>query len=165
MKKFFTLLTFCCLLFSINHINAQTQIYPSDLKILAGEKWVGKLTYLDYSSNKKTSILSDLIIEPTTDSLIWIFKNIYPKEPKANSESKSKISRKGKIFDGEKVIERTQSNADELKIVTTKLKDKKQYRYTYLISKDKFSIRKEEKGASDKDFFERNTYEYSRTFK
>ena len=96
---------------------------------------------------------------------LWIFKNIYPKEHHADSESKSKISRKGKIFDGEKVIERTQNSADELKIVTTKSKDKKQYRYTYLIGKDKFSIRKEEKGASDKDFFERNTYEYSRMSK
>ena len=144
---------------------AQNGITPRDLKILSGEKWVGKLTYLDYSSNKKTSILSDLIVEPTGDSLVWIFKNIYPKEPKANGESKIKISKKGKIFDGEKVIERAQLSPETLKIVTTKSKDKKQFRYTYIIATEKFSIRKEEKGINDKDFFERNIYEYSRAVK
>jgi hypothetical protein len=164
MKKNFCVLCFCSALFLSNAV-AQIEIKSSDLKILSGEKWVGKLTYLDYSSNKKTSILADLIVEPTGDSLVWIFKNIYPKEPKANGESKIKISKKGKIFDGEKVIERAQLSPETLKIVTTKSKDKKQFRYTYIIATEKFSIRKEEKGINDKDFFERNVYEYSRPVK
>ena len=164
MKNIFLLIAI--FIFSFTSIlKAQKEITPTDIKILSGEKWVGELTYLDYSSHKKTTILSDLIVEPTNDSMVWIFKNIYPKEPKANGDSKIIISKKGKIIDGEKVIERIQLSPDALKIVTTKSKDKKQFRYTYLIAADKFSISKEEKGKTDKDFFERNVYQYSRPAK
>ncbi len=138
----------------------------SDIKILEGEKWIGTLTYLDYSSNKKTSILANLrVVADSTDKDSWIFYNEYPKEPRANGSEKITLLGNGSMFGDEKVVERNKLSGGTIKITTVKEKDKKKYRYTYLISPEIFSIRKEEKSEHDSTYFERNTYSFSRRIK
>ena len=141
-------------------------IGASDIKILEGEKWIGTLTYLDYTSNKKTSILANLrVVANSADKNSWIFYNEYPEEPNANGSETITLSSDGSMFGDEKVVERNKLLGGTIKIITVKEKDKKKYRYTYLISPEIFSIRKEEKGEHDSAYFERNTYSFSRQIK
>jgi len=42
-------------------------VTADDLKVLEGEKWTGNLTYVDYSTNKKTQINSKITITRKAD--------------------------------------------------------------------------------------------------
>ncbi|MFN0200021.1 MAG: hypothetical protein ACKVTZ_00790 [Bacteroidia bacterium] len=142
----------------------QPKVTPSDLALLTGEKWQGTLTYLDYTSNTKETILADLTVAvDKKDKNIWYFKQEYPKEPHANSIDTLVIARDKHAIDGETVIEKKRVPSNGKKIITEKLGgDMKYYRYTYLISNQQFTLIKEEKGQNDDAFFERNRYEYKR---
>lgn len=123
--------------------------------------------YLDYRSNKKVSIPTNLTVTRSPeDKLSWVFEYQYPEEPKANSKDTVKISKDGKTIDGETVVERTKPNADTLRIVTEKSgsdNDKPAtFRYTYLIGARSFSIKKEVRYESTGAFFERNQYSWTR---
>ena len=152
----------------INFASAQTsKVKATDLRGLIGAKWSGKLTYLDYQSKSKVTIDSDLIVTRSTENKAsYIFDYQYPKEPKANSKKTVTISADGKIIDGEAVIERTVLNDKTLKIVTQKDgaddNRKATFRYTYLLSANGFSIKKEIKFADSPDYFERNEYSWKR---
>ena len=147
---------------------AQTaKITAKDLKPLEGNQWVGSLTYLDYQSKKPTLIKSNVrITRNAADKLKWTFAMQYPLEPKANRSEDVVLSSDGLIFDGESVIERMKLPGGILKIVTTiSSKDDDRdatFRHTYLISKKSFSIRKDVKFAGETEFFERNTYRWTR---
>ena len=164
-------ITICLLLvassvFGFVNLNGP-KIKPGDFKRLNGEQWKGKLTYQDYRSNKKVSILSNLTVtELKEDKLSWIFEYEYPDEPKANKKSIVKISKDGKTFDDETVAERTNLPNETLKIVTINNgidNDKPAvFRHTYLINKKSFSIKKEVKYEGTQEFFERNEYNWSR---
>jgi len=149
-------------------VNLKTpKIKSSDFKLLTAGQWKGKLTYQDYRSNKKVSILSNLTVtESNEDKLSWIFEYEYPDEPKANKKSIVKISKDGKTFDEETVVERANFPNKTLKIVTTKNgmdNDKPAvFRHTYLLSKKSFSIKKEVKYEGTQEFFERNEYSWNR---
>jgi len=132
-------------------VNAQTkttQVQIKDLQNLAGAQWRGTLFYLDYGKNTKVSIPSNLTVTQSKDNKSsWVFEYQYPDEPKANSKETVTISKDGKIFDGETVIERTSVADKTLRIVTEKSgidnSKKALYRFTYLLSKTSFSIKKE----------------------
>ncbi|MBA2621375.1 MAG: hypothetical protein H0U87_09260 [Acidobacteria bacterium] len=143
------------------------KIKPGDFKQLTNGQWKGKLTYQDYRSNKKVSILSNLTVtELSEDKLSWIFEYGYPDEPKANKKSIVKISKDGKTFDDETVVERTKLPNETLKIVTMNDgmdNDKPAvFRHIYLINKKSFSIKKEVKYEGTDEFFERNEYSWNR---
>jgi hypothetical protein len=138
-----------------------------DLQILTGQQWTGTLTYLDYRSNKRVSIVSNLIVRQSKkDKRDWIFEYQYPDEPKANSQETVTISQDGRTINGERVIERGNLASDRLKIVTEKSgmdNDKKALvRYIYLISAKSFSIKKEVKYEGTEEYIERNQYEWKR---
>ena len=150
-------------LFLVSFKIDKASIGAADIDKLTGGKWIGKLSYLDYSSNQKTTILADLIVTKVSGSKnSWTFRNEYPKEPKANSESVVTLSEDGTNFDGESVLSRTVLSSGEIQFITTKEGEDKSYRYTYQISTKSFSVKKEEKGKGDKDYFERNVYQYIR---
>lgn len=90
----------------------------------------------------------------------------YPKEPGANKKEDVKLSSDGKTFDGENVIERTKLADGILRVVTSiKGKDDDRdatFRHTYLIGKKSFSIRKDVRFDGETEFFERNTYRWTR---
>ncbi len=129
-------------------VNLKTpKIKYSDFKQLTAGQWKGKLTYQDYRSNKKVSILSNLTItESNENKLSWIFEYEYPDEPKANKKSIVRISKDGKIFDKETVVERTNLPNKTLRIVTTNNgtdNDKPAvFRHTYLLRRSSFSAQK-----------------------
>jgi hypothetical protein len=166
MKTIFCLLIFASAAFGFVNVN-RPKIKSGDFKRLVGGQWKGKLTYQDYRSNKKVSIPSNLTVTASSkDKSSWIFEYEYPDEPKANKKSIVKISKDGKTFDDETVVERTKLPNETLKIVTTKNgtdNDKPAvFRYIYLINKKTFSIRKEVKYAGTEEFFERNEYSWNR---
>lgn len=145
------------------------KLKAKDLQPLVGGQWTGTLTYLDYGRNKKVSIPANLTVTAAAsadDKLAWIFEYQYPDEPKENNKETVTLSRDGKIFDGETVVERKKLDGGTLKIVTEKAgtdNDKKSlFRYTYLISKTSFSIKKEVRHDGEPEFFERNQYSWKR---
>ncbi len=166
MKIIICLLIFASSAFGFVNLNAP-KIKSGDFKRLTNGQWKGKLTYQDYRSNKKVSILSNLTVtESNEDKLSWIFEYEYPDEPKANKKSIVKISKDGKTFDEETVVERINLPNKTLRIVTTNNgtdNDKPAvFRHTYLLSKQSFSIKKEVKYKGTQEFFERNEYSWIR---
>ena len=71
-----------------------------DLKVLTG-CWQGSLTYLDYTSNKPFTLSANLVIKQMGRSNKFIFSNIYPKEPNANSSDTILISKAGRKITAE----------------------------------------------------------------
>lgn len=158
------LLAATLLLFSF--IPKKLKLKPADLDVLVGGRWTGKLTYLDYSSNKKTTILSNLVVEKSNESRTWYFRNEYPNEPKANQTDTIALSKDGSIIDGETLTDISRASDGGIKFITEKsVLDngiERLYRFTYMISKTRFSVKKEEQRKGKDDFLERNVYEYTR---
>lgn len=143
------------------------KVRAEDLRRLTGAQWTGSLTYLDYRSNKKVSIPSNLTVRQTAgDELSWVFEYQYPDEPKANNKHAVTIGEGGTVINGEKVIEMTPLDGDALRIVTEQAgsdNDKKAlFRYTYLLGPSSFSIKKEVRPEGASEFFERNQYSWKR---
>lgn len=143
------------------------KIKADDLKRLTGPQWMGTLTYLDYSKNKKVSIPSNLTVKQSAeDRRTWIFEFQYPDEPQANSKQNLTIGENGKTFGDEEVFERNTLADKRLRIVTRKKgmdNDKAAiFRFTYLIGAGSFSIKKEVKYEESGDYFERNEYNWRR---
>ena len=139
-------------------------VAEKDLKMLEGGTWVGTLTYLDYGSGKKTEIKSNLNVAEKSDG-VWTFEYVYPDEPKANGSSEVALANGGKTFNGQAVTSK-QRRDGTLEIVTTKDGDdnskKAVFRYSYSISKNAFSIRKEVQYVGGSEWFERNIYSWNR---
>lgn len=142
------------------------RVEANDIKVLEGPRWTGSLSYLDYSSNKTTSIASDLIVERLPDNERgWKFDFKYPNEPRADSSSFVTIAPDGTSFNGQRVISRLR-DANGLTIVTesegTDNNKKAMFRFTYSLTGSTFSIKKEVKTEGSNEFFERNVYIWTR---
>lgn len=132
--------------------------------MLVGGRWVGRLTYLDYSSNEKTTIRTALQVEAVKPGKpVWTFSYFYPDEPHANSSSKVKIKANGRRINRETVLSKTLTTDGTTVIITQRKKAKLIFRYTYRISPEVFSIRKEEADTQSPGVFtERNTYYFEK---
>ncbi len=96
MKKILSLLILVFCLYSFESLD---RIKHKDFNILIGQKWSGSLTYLDYTSNKKNRIPSDLYVSQSKDDYrVWYFKKEYPKEPHANNIDTLVISNDGSMI-------------------------------------------------------------------
>src|SRR5918993_1043340 len=106
----------------ITHAPANTpRLKADDFAPLAGAQWKGTLTYLDYRSNKKTSIPSNLTVtQSAADKRSWTFDYQYPKEPQADGKKTVTIGEDGTTVNDEKVVERTRLAGRALRIVTAK---------------------------------------------
>ena len=145
----------------------EANITRDDLQVLTGVQWSGTLTYLDYRSNKKVSIPSDLIVRPNgEDKWSWVFEYRYPDEPKANDEEIVRLSEDGKTINGEVVLERTSLPDSKVRFVTEKKAEDNNrravMRFTYSLSAKSFSIKKEVRYEDENQFFERNEYSWKR---
>ena len=143
------------------------RLHPEDLRRMTGARWTGTLTYTDYRSNRRISIPSNLTVkEADGDAPAWVFEYEYPDEPKANGKQTVRLGEGGTVLDGETVVERTSLDGGALRFVTEKRgtdNDKSAlFRYTYTISSSRFSVRKEVRHEGASEFFERNTYSWSR---
>lgn len=161
MKKSLTLI-FAFLFLSC--VASAQSVSQKDLKVLEGGTWVGTLVYLDYGSGKKTEIKSNLNVAKKSDG-VWTFEYVYPDEPKANGSSEVALADSGKTFNGQTVTSK-KSRDGTLQIITTKDGDdngkKAAFRYTYTITPKAFSIRKEVQYVGGSEWFERNTYSWTR---
>jgi hypothetical protein len=143
------------------------RVSAEDLRGLTGARWTGTLTYLDYRSNKRVSIPSNLTVTQTDgDETAWVFEYEYPDEPKANGKQTLKLGDGGSLFDGGTVVERTSLEGGRFRLVTEKRgkdNDKEAlFRFTYTLDRSTFTIKKEVKPEGAAEFFERNTYSWQR---
>lgn len=166
MNKF--LLLFIFFAFTALSFRSEEPVVTSDdLNILTGKKWTGKLTYLDYKSNKEVSIPADITVEKTEDADAFIFINEYPEEPKANGSETIRIEDNGKLFGNETVTEKISDVEGSLKIVTERdgMDDEKPalIRHTYFISKTKFTVQKDVNFHDGNNFLKRHIYEFETT--
>ena len=143
------------------------KVSAEDLRRLAGARWTGTLTYLDYGSNKRVSIPSNLTVtQAEGEGGAWVFDYEYPDEPKANGRRTLKISDDGAVFDGETVVERTSLDGGGFRLVTVKRgKDNEKealFRFTYTLEGSAFTIKKEVRAEGAAEFFERNRYSWKR---
>ncbi len=157
----------CLLIFSTFATGQNAVLTPEDLKLFEGPKWTGTLTYLDYRSNKRTSIKSNLTVtQKANTQLTWTFAYEYPDEPKANDSSDAVLEDGGRKFFGENVIEKKYLPGETLRMVTTQPGTdngkKALFRYTYLINAKSLSITKEVQVEGSSDWFERNEYRWVR---
>jgi hypothetical protein len=150
------------------HAPAQTpRVGAEDLRRLTGPSWKGTLVYLDYGSDRRVSIRSNLTVTRAPGAeAAWVFEYEYPDEPKANGRQTLKLGGGGTTIDDETIVERAALGGGALRIVTERRgKDNDRpalFRYTYLIGASSFSIRKEVRAEGASEFFERNCYSWTR---
>jgi hypothetical protein len=163
MKKSLAVLTGLLLSFAFTF---PLRIKNRDLAILEGVKWSGKLTYLDYGSNRQVSIPADLMVEAaTSETNTWYFRNEYPKEPHVNNVDTIVLKGRGHHINDQRLLERNKTQGLLMIVTQKQINDDgvdKIYQYTYLISRSSFSIKKEEKKKGDAGFIQRHVYEYTR---
>lgn len=146
-------------------IYSQSQINTEDLKTIVGS-WEGKITYLDYQTNKPFTMAANLIVEKGKNENSLVLKNIYPNEPKANNSEKIKVTKNGTLLNGHLVTKREELDNGQIKIQTEhKGKDdnkKALIRYIYLIGEDLFLIRKEVQFDQVDSWIKRSEFSYKR---
>ncbi len=143
------------------------KLVPADIDQLAGERWKGTLTYLDYTSNRPTTIPSSLAVTRVqAQPNAWEFAFGYSDEPQADNRNTLVLSPDGRTFAGETVLERSQLPGGGTRIVTAEQgKDDNKpatLRYVYTITPGEFSITKFVKYADSPGEIERNTYRWKR---
>ncbi|MCL9807225.1 hypothetical protein NAT51_16965 [Flavobacterium amniphilum] len=162
MKTFIILTSF---LFS-TFVGLSQKLNPEkDLKNLIG-KWEGTLTYLDYQTNKPYTMPANIEVS-FINSNHFLYKNIYPKEPKANSIDTLKIALNGQELNNDRItsIKRTKNNI----IIVTEVdgndgNDQKKalLRTTYSLDKSKFSISKDVKFDGTSTWIKRHDYSFKK---
>jgi hypothetical protein len=145
-----------------------TLIQSTDFDLLAGPVWSGTLTYLDYTSNKSTTIRSTLLVKSISPG-VWTWATGYNDEPDANSSSEVRVIEKGAAIQSGDTIERVLSriyDGDHVEITTEHADiDNKRpatIQRVYDIAPGRFSIRKLVKVEGEGEFFERHVYNWSR---
>ena len=163
MKKIF----FVLLITAGLNTAAQEKVSISDFKPLTG-KWMGTLTYLDYTSGKPYTMSCNItVIIDEINIRQFVYDVEYPNEPKANGRDTAVINTEGKMIDDERVV--SNSNVKEVtKIVTEKSgvdgndRRKALFRYTYEFSNNSFSKRKEVLFDGEDKWILRNEYKMTR---
>ena len=143
------------------------KVSAEDLRRLTGARWAGSLTYLDYRSNRRVTIPSNLTVtQAEGEGGAWVFDYEYPAEPKANGKRTLKLSDDGVVFDGETVVERASLGGGGFRLVTVKRgRDNEKealFRFTYTLEGSAFTIKKEVRAEGAAEFFERNRYSWKR---
>lgn len=142
------------------------KLYPKkDLINLTG-KWEGTLTYLDYQTGKPYSMPANIEVS-SISSNDFLYANIYPDEPKANSVDTLKVSTDGKVFDNNR-ISSVKRNKNNITIITEiKGKDGNDakealLKTTYFLQPNKFSIIKEVKFVNSNVWIKRHEYLFNK---
>jgi hypothetical protein len=138
---------------------------PEDFRIVTGSGWKGHLSYLDYSSGAFSQIPVEILVdEPKGRSLSYAIR--YPGETQYNSREKIRLSRDGRKLNGALIIARKRNERGDLALVTTyQGKDDNRnadFRVTYAIGSESFSISREVRFADGSDYFLRNEYSLAR---
>lgn len=161
MKKIIYIVLILCNLISF----AQENIVKPESDLINFEgKWIGSLTYIDYNSNLPYTMPADVEIIRINDTN-YLYKNIYPNEPKANAIDTLTISADGKLFN-KKSITSIKRSKNHIEIITEiKGKDGNDnkdatIKNIYFISRNKLNIKKEIKFKDDPKWILRNQYNF-----
>jgi hypothetical protein len=145
---------------------AQPKISIADLLPAEG-KWMGQLTYLDYTSNKQESIRATASVAIKRDNLLKL-EIYYTDEPSRNGKDVYRIKENGTMINDQKVLERTLQADGTLKIVLeSKGPDGNDhmpatFHHELVIGKTVFTITKLVRFDGKDQFFQRNQYAFSR---
>lgn len=136
-----------------------------DFKILVGDNWSGSLNYLNYGSDKRSTIPANLEINLKGERKIK-YKIIFPKEPNSNSSDTISISKDGSKLDGQIITDRSIDEDGSL-VLTAQSRDyddnqEADIRTTYTISEREFRMKKDVKFDNDEDFLNRNEFVFTR---
>ncbi len=150
-----------------NFAQTQPKLKMKDLQPLSGH-WKGTLTYLDYSSNKPYTMPADVGIKPLKKFNAFIFSNIYPNEPKANSADTVFITGNGTMIDGATVKSKRKLGDGNTVIVTERMardgNDNKPatIRITYTFGNNIFTNIKDVQFEGQSEWIKRHEYNYTR---
>ena len=129
----------------MEEVEVSTKVTGKDLKSVISDAWKGELTYANYSDGRMVSIPCNLKITQLSDNK-FSFEYIYPDEPKANNKQKIHLKKDGQLLGDQQVVSKEKSG-NQLIIKTIKEgKDngeKALFFYTYTLSEEAFSMKKE----------------------
>jgi len=141
------------------------KVTMDDLNRLQGDNWEGNLSYLNYGSDKRSTIPVKLAIK-VLDKRTLQYAIQYPGEEQYNAKERLKLSSDGTRIDGYRITNRVET-ADGTLVLTTEGKGRDdnrpaQIQMTYLVAADQFSIRKNVRFTIDETYLNRNEYSFRR---
>jgi hypothetical protein len=169
MNKISHILTLSCILLLTLICGALVRFntIQKDFNKLSGS-WNGSLTYLDYSSGKPYTMPANLEIRRIAKTNKFVFSNIYPNEPSANSKDTVTISTDGKFIDKELVKSRRKLPNGDLEIITEEFgkdgNDDKPatFRHTYTLGPSTYINRKDVQFTGETEWINRHEYSYKK---
>jgi hypothetical protein len=167
MKKIYVTIIITFLTTTICSAQISFKTIQKDFYKLSGA-WEGSLTYLDYSSGKPYTMLADIAIQRIGKTNKFVFSNIYPNEPNANSIDTISISTDGKYIDKELVKSRRKLPNGDIEIITEELgkdgNDNKPatFRHTYTLGLRTYKKRKDVQFTGETEWINRHEYSYKK---
>lgn len=136
-------------------------VSANDFMPLIGDDWEGALTYLNYGSDKRSTIPVRLTVLPFAGNLVP-YAIQYPGEEDANVDDSFTISNDGSKVDGQSVISR-QASPDGTVEIITQVRGQDDNRSAdiktiYSISDRLFKMRKMVRFDGQDDWIERNEF-------
>lgn len=165
--QFFLIYFFVSLFCVTANAQSRAKILSQDLTLLVGN-WYGSLTYLDYSTGKPYTMPANIRIKNIGNTNKYIFENIYPDEPKANSVDTISISKNGDLLGKEKVQSIKNEKDKSIEIITEELgKDGNEnkpasIRITYTFGPTSYTKRKDVRFVGESKWIKRHEYSYTR---
>lgn len=151
-------------------LSAQSKKSKSPLANLPGT-WKGTLTYIDYGSGKPFTMPASIIVKQIKNSPNYLIENIYPDEPKANFVDTFYVSSDCKMIDDCEVKTINKLKTGQVKIVAQRIgvdgNDSKKglIKHTYLLSKTKYTIKKEVLFDGESNWVKMHEYTFTKIIK
>ena len=141
------------------------KVTMDDLNRLQGDNWQGTLSYLNYGSDKRSTIPVKATIK-VLDKNGLLYAIQYPGEEQYNVKERLKLSSDGTRIDGYSITNREQA-ADGTLVLTTEGKGRDdnrpaQIQIIYSVAADRFSIRKNVRFTNEEAYLNRNEYSFLR---
>lgn len=162
------ILLWLLIFFLVGYSQDTSKISLKELQPALTGCWKGTITYLDYTSGKSFSMPAELKIEQQSSPDLFLFQNFYPEEPKANSIDSFYISADGKKWNDELVTTFKRTSNGDINLITEKMgkdgNDDKAaiLRYSYTLTKNTFTRRKDVQFVGTSNWLKRNEFSYSK---
>ena len=136
-----------------------------ELRVLEGDNWEGNLSYLNYGSDKRSTIPVKVAIEVLDEKALQ-YAIQYPGEEQHNAKEQLKLSADGTKIDGYAITKRKKI-ADGTLILTTEGAGQDNNRpaevqVVYTVAANRFKICKNIRFDSSGEYFNRNEYNFLR---
>jgi len=147
------------------HTGNGMSVTMDELNRLEGDGWEGSLSYLNYGSDKRSTIPVKAAIK-VLDKKTLQYAIAYPGEEQHNAKERLKLSSDGTRIDGYAITNREQTT-DGMLILTTEGTGRDDDRpaevqVIYTVAADRFSIRKNVRFKGSEAFLNRNEYSFRR---